>query len=183
MEKMICLECGHSFNFDKSKECPICKNSNEKLLLKPIEVKDIDNKLGLGDEKIKMSIKKLLVDKTHSVAYIKLCAKMLEENGYMSLARSLEEIARRKSTIEMMLLDIYGIKDDLRLNLNNVLMRAEEDVKHSYLISQMAKDNNEEELYNLMKDLVKEEALNLTLLNGVLKDYLKEDIEKKELIN
>ena len=83
----------------------------------------------------------------------------------------------------MMLLDIYGIKDDLRLNLNNVLMRAEEDVKHSYLISQMAKDNNEEELYNLMKDLVKEESLNLTLLNGVLKDYLKEDIEKKELIN
>lgn len=176
MNKMICLSCGYSFDFSENKECPICKNSSDKLMIKPIEIEDFNNGLGICDnEELKMNVKKLLVDKTHSVAYIKLCAKQLEENGHMSLASVLEEIARRKASVEMELLNIYGLRDDIRLNLNNILMRAEEDVKHSYIISKMAKEKNNEELFNVMNDLVKKEAINLASLNGVLREYLKEN--------
>ena len=97
----------------------------------------------------------------------------------MSLALSLEEIARRKASVESKLLEIYGLRDDLRLNLNNILMRAEEDVKHSYLIAGMAKDNND--LYNVMYDLAKEEAINLASLNGVLKEFLDRKFDKINL--
>ena len=176
MKRMICLECGYNFDFTKSKECPICKNDDEKYLLKSIELEEYPiNKLGIcDDEELRKAVKSLLEEKTHSSAYIKVCGRELERTGYMYLGLALEEIALRKQNIETDLLECYGIKNDIRLNLNNILKRAEADVIHANKIAELAKDKKNDEVYNLLHELAKHEASNLAALNGVLLKYIKE---------
>ena len=58
--KMICLECGHSFDNLNSKECPICKNEKDEMLLKSIEINNYQmHKIGIcHDEEIKKEVKR-----------------------------------------------------------------------------------------------------------------------------
>lgn len=179
MNKMICLECGFSFNADENKECPICKTNDDKMLLKSIDFNKFQmHKLGIcNDEEIRMEVKKLLDSKNHSVAYIKVCAMDLERKGFMHLALALEEIAKRKAYMEALLLEAFGMKDDFRMNMNNILIRAEQDVIHSAEIAKMAKIKNDDAIHDLMHEMAKDEASNLASLNGVLRRYL---IENKQ---
>ena len=177
---MICLECGFSFDASKNKECPICNTSDEKMLLKSIDFNKYQmHKLSIcNDEEIRREVKKLLDSKNHSVAYIKVCAKDLERKGYMHLALALEEIARRKACIEALLLEAFGMKDDFRMNMNNILIRAEQDVIHSADIARMAKEKKDDAIHDLMHEMAKNEASNLASLNGVLKRYILESKEE-----
>ena len=110
--------------------------------------------LGLANsEDIKYEIKKYLDNKTHSSAYIKVCSMELKRLGYMELSMALEKIAESKMHFEAVLMEAFGIKDDIRLNLNNVLIRAEEDVVFARKIELLAKDHNEHEVYTLMHEL------------------------------
>ena len=75
---------------------------------------------------------------------------------------------------EAALMEAFGMKDDVRLNLNNVLIRAEEDVKFAKKIEKLALEKEELEVYSLMHELVKSEATNLTCIMSILNKYLKE---------
>lgn len=180
MTKMICLECGHIFNSEENKFCPICKNTEDKTLLKSLDFKDYKMH-GLGickDEEIKYEVKNFLDSKTHSAAYIKLCAKELERMGYMHLSVALEKIAHRKVAYESMLMEVFGVKDDIRLNLNNVLMKAEEDVKFASKIAKLAKQKDDDAVHDLMHEMARSEAENLTAIMGILDRFLIESQPK-----
>ena len=132
--------------------------------------------LGLANnEEIKYEIKKYLDNKTHSSAYIKVCAMELKRLGHMELSLALDKIAESKMQFEAVLMEAFGMKDDIRLNLNNVLMRAEEDVVFARKIELLAKDNNEHEVYTLMHELAKTEAENLAALMGIVGKVAEED--------
>ncbi|MDE7384854.1 MAG: hypothetical protein K2M84_03740, partial [Anaeroplasmataceae bacterium] len=125
--------------------------------------------LGLANnEELKYEIKKYLDNKTHSSAYIKVCAMELKRLGHMELSVALDKIAESKMCFEAVLMEAFGMKDDIRLNLNNVLMRAEEDIVFARKIELLAKDNNEHEVYTLMHELAKTEAENLAALMGIV---------------
>ncbi len=66
------------------------------------------------------------------------------------------------------------MKEDIRLNLNNVLVRAEEDVELAKKIADLAMEKKEWEVYNLMHELAKTEAENLSALMGILNRMLKD---------
>ena len=132
--------------------------------------------LGLANnEEIKYEIKKYLDNKTHSSAYIKVCAMELKRLGHMELSIALDKIAESKMQFEAVLMEAFGMKDDIRLNLNNVLMRAEEDVVFARKIELLAKDNNEHEVYTLMHELAKTEAENLAALMGIVGKVAEDD--------
>lgn len=71
-------------------------------------------------------------------------------------------------------MEAFGIKDDIRLNLNNVLIRAEEDVVFARKIELLAKDHNEHEVYTLMHELAKTEAENLAALMGITSQIMED---------
>ncbi|MDE6660320.1 MAG: hypothetical protein K2J93_00665 [Anaeroplasmataceae bacterium] len=132
--------------------------------------------LGLANnEEIKYEIKKYLDNKTHSSAYIKVCAMELKRLGHMELSIALDKIAESKMQFEAVLMEAFGMKDDIRLNLNNVLMRAEEDVVFARKLELLAKDNNEHEVYTLMHELAKTEAENLAALMGIVGKVAEDD--------
>lgn len=131
--------------------------------------------LGLTtNEELKNQIKAYLDNKTHSCAYLKVCASELKRLGFLSLGLAMEDIAYKKMNYEAALMEAFGMKDDLRLNLNNVLIRAEEDVKFAKEIEKLAKEKEELEVYSLMHELAKSEATNLTCIMSILDKYLKE---------
>lgn len=131
--------------------------------------------LGLANsEDIKYEIKKYLDNKTHSSAYIKVCSMELKRLGYMELSMALEKIAESKMHFEAVLMEAFGIKEDIRLNLNNVLIRAEEDVVFARKIELLAKDHNEHEVYTLMHELAKTEAENLAALMGITSQIMED---------
>ncbi|MDE5545884.1 MAG: hypothetical protein K2I88_00310, partial [Anaeroplasmataceae bacterium] len=123
-------------------------------------------------------IKKYLDNKTHSSAYIKVCAMELKRLGHMELSVALDKIAESKMCFEAVLMEAFGMKDDIRLNLNNVLMRAEEDIVFARKIELLAKDNNEHEVYTLMHELAKTEAENLAALMGIV-NRVSEDSQER----
>ena len=135
--------------------------------------------LGLANnEELKYEIKKYLDNKTHSSAYIKVCAMELKRLGHMELSVALDKIAESKMCFEAVLMEAFGMKDDIRLNLNNVLMRAEEDIVFARKIELLAKDNNEHEVYTLMHELAKTEAENLAALMGIV-NRVSEDSQER----
>ena len=79
-----------------------------------------------------------------------------------------------KLNFEAMLMEAFGMKEDIRLNLNNVLVRAEEDVELAKKIADLAMEKKEWEVYNLMHELAKTEAENLSALMGILNRMLKD---------
>ena len=174
--KMICLECGYSFNYDENKECPICKSKDEDKMLRSIDFSDFHmHKIGIcNQDELKMQVKELLEKQNHSVAYMKVCGYELERLGYMDLSMSINEIAKRKANMEALVLEAYGIKDEIRVNLNNIIVKATEDVKLANLIAKHAKEKNNDALHDLMHEMAKNEATNLAVLNGILKKYLVE---------
>lgn len=177
---MICLECGHTFDAEEHHGCPICKNKEDGTLLKSFDFKNYKmHELGIcKDEEIKQEVKNFLDNKNHSAAYIKLCAKELERMGYMHLSLGLEEIAQRKVAYESVLMEAFGMKDDVRLNLNNVLIKAEEDVAFASKIATLAKQKNDDAVHDLMHEMAKSEAENLAAMMGILDRYLIESREK-----
>lgn len=125
--------------------------------------------LGLASsEKVKYEIKAYLDNKTHSSAYIKVCAMELKRLGHFELSLALEEIAKQKMCFEAILMEAFGMKEDIRLNLNNVLIRAEEDVALARKIELLAKDEQDHEVYTLMHEVAKTEAENLAALMGIV---------------
>lgn len=135
--------------------------------------------LGLTtDEELKYEIKDYLDNKTHSCAYLKVCASELRRLGHAPLALALEDIAYKKMNYEATLMEAFGMKEDVRLNLNNVLIRAEEDVKFAKKIEELALNKKEYEVYSLMHELVKSEASNLTCIMMILDKVLKETKDK-----
>lgn len=135
--------------------------------------------LGIANnEELKYEIKKYLDNKTHSSAYIKVCAMELKRLGRMELSVALEIIAESKMHFEAVLMEAFGMKDDIRLNLNNVLMRAEEDVVFARKIELLAKDTDEHEVYTLMHELAKTEAENLAALMGIVNKVIEDAQEK-----
>ncbi len=138
----------------------------------------LKDSLKLGSIKnpcVKEQVKKYLDNKTHSAAYIKLCAMELKRLGKMELALALEEIAKNKMENEAILMEAFGFKDNLRLHLDNIINRANEDVKLAYEISKLAKDHLEEETYILLYQLAQKESENLEALKGILDKILKKD--------
>ncbi len=133
------------------------------------------HELGIAkNEDLKYEIKSYLDNKTHSSAYIKVCAMELKRLGHMELSLALESIAYSKLNFEAMLMEAFGMKEDIRLNLNNVLVRAEEDVELAKKIADLAMEKKEWEVYNLMHELAKTEAENLSALMGILNRMLKD---------
>ncbi len=180
MTKMICLECGHEFDAEVSSECPICKNHNQETLLKTIDTNSYKmHDLGVcKSEDLKKEVKNFLNNKTHSSAYIKLCSRQLERMGYMHLSLVLDRIAIRKMEAETTLMEAFGVKEDVRLNLNNVLIRAQEDIEFADKIAKLSKNRQEEEIHDLMHEMAKTEAENLSAILGVLNRYLIESSEQ-----
>ncbi len=133
--------------------------------------------LGLAkSEDLKYEIKKYLDNKTHSSAYIKVCAMELKRMGQMEMSLALEKIAESKMHFEAVLMEAFGMKEDVRLNLNNVLIRAEEDVVFARKIEMLAKENKEHEVYTLMHELAKTEAENLAALMGIVNRVIEDRI-------
>lgn len=133
------------------------------------------NALDLGisnNPRVKDEIKDYLDNKTHSSAYIKLCAIEAKRLGRMDLSLALEEIAKSKMENEALLMEYFGVKDDLRLHLNNVIIKATEDVEFASKIANLSKENNEEEAIYLLSCLAIKEADNLEALKGILKQYI-----------
>lgn len=118
---------------------------------------------------VKEQVKKYLDNKTHSTAYIKLCAIEAKRMGKMELAMALEEIAKSKMENEAVLLEAFGMKEDIKLHLDNIIIRATEDVKLADEISKLARDHLEEETYTLLYQLAKKESENLEALKGITK--------------
>ena len=73
-------------------------------------------------------------------------------------------------------MEAFGMKEDVRLNLNNVLIRAEEDVVFARKIEMLAKENKEHEVYTLMHELAKTEAENLAALMGIVNRVIEDRI-------
>lgn len=135
--------------------------------------------LGLANnEEIKYEIKKYLDNKTHSSAYIKVCSMELKRLGYMELSVALDKIAESKMHFEAVLMEAFGMKEDIRLNLNNVLIRAEEDVVFARKIELLAKENQEDEVYTLMHELAKTEAENLAALMGIVNQIIENKLSE-----
>ncbi|MDE5715016.1 MAG: hypothetical protein K2I42_02680 [Anaeroplasmataceae bacterium] len=133
------------------------------------------HELGIAkSEDLKYEIKSYLDNKTHSSAYLKVCSNELKRLGHMDLSLVMESIAHAKLNFEAMLMEAFGMKEDIRLNLNNVLVRAEEDVKLARKIADLAMEKKEWEVYNLMYELAKTEAENLTAIMGVLNRMIKD---------
>ena len=53
-----------------------------------------------------------------------------------------------KAYMEALLLEAFGMKDDFRMNMNNILIRAEQDVIHSAEIAKMAKIKNDDAIHD-----------------------------------
>lgn len=164
-----CSICGNYFDKDKEAACPICGNNDEGYLLKSIEIEDEESK-----DDFKVKIKSYLGRKCHSAAYIKLCSKKLEELGYFDLAKELNDVAIKKLEYEAILLELLGVKDDIRLNLNNVISRAVEDVHLAKEISALEYMNNNEGIYSLMQRMKSDEEKNIFILNHIAKKCLHE---------
>ena len=133
--------------------------------------------LGLANsDELKYEIKKYLDNKTHSSAYIKVCSMEMKRLGFMQLSLALDKIAESKMYFEAVLMEAFGMKEDIRLNLNNVLIRAEEDVVFARKIELMAKEKDEHEVYTLMHELAKTEAENLAALMGIVNQVIEDRI-------
>lgn len=175
--KMICLVCGNTFNSEESPDCPICKNDNMEMLLKSIIINEcnIDKNEIICDENIKNEIEKKLKETQYSSAYIKLCAKKLEEDGLMYLSFALDQIALRKQQIESKLFELCSFKNDFKKYMDYVIIRAKEDVNHSNLIMSMCDDK----VKMLMEDLLKKELENLHALEKIFDIYI---FKKNEIL-
>ncbi len=167
--KYNCAICGNYFEKTKSELiCPICGNSDENYLLKAIEIEE-DKK-----DDIQERIKHFLSRKCHSAAYIKLCSKRMEELGQFDLAKELDIVAQKKLEYEAILLDMLGIKNDIRLNLNNVLTRAMEDVHIAEEIMKLEEKEDNESIIHLLKQMKADEEKNVFILNNIAKKCLTE---------
>lgn len=125
--------------------------------------------LGISDNPlIKDEVKAYLDRKTHSAAYIRLCGMEAKRLGKMELAVALNELAVSKTENEAMLMEAFGVKEDLRLNLSNVIIRATEDVAFASKIADLAKKKNECEAYAMLYQLAIKESENLEALKGIL---------------
>lgn len=167
--KYNCYICGSNFEEHDKLLCPICGNDDVNYLLKSIEIETDDNDEG------KEKIKKFLARKCHSSAYIKLCSRKLNDLGYYDLANELERIAIQKLDYEALLLEILGVKDDMRLNLNNVVTRAVEDVNLAKEISDLENMNNHEGIFETLSKMKIEEEKNIMVLSNIAKRYFNSD--------
>lgn len=137
-------------------------------------MKTITNSLELGisdNPLIKDEVKNYLDRKTHSAAYIRLCGMEAKRLGKMELSMALNELATAKMENEAILMEAFGVKEDLRLNLNNVILRATEDVAFANKIADLAKKKKEEDAYALLYQLAKNESDNLEALKGILSQF------------
>ncbi len=167
--KYSCSICGTYFEGEnKNLICPICGNSDTNYLLKSIEIED-DKK-----DDIKEKVKYFLSRKCHSAAYIKLCSKKLEDLGYFELAQELNIVAQKKLEYEAVLLEILGVKDDIRLNLNNVVTRAIEDLYLAKEITELENKDDNEGIFSLLKQMKYDEEKNIFILNNIAKKCLYE---------
>lgn len=167
--KYSCSICGNYFE-DKNKKliCPICGNTDENYLLKSIEIEE--NK----KDNIKEKLRFFLSRKCHSAAYIKLCSKKLEDLGYFDLAKELDVVAQKKLEYEAVLLEMLGVKDDIRLNLNNVVSRAMEDLHLAKEITDLEKKEDNEGIFSLLEKMKYDEEKNVFILNSIAKKCLYE---------
>ena len=178
MKRYHCLECGHIFELKDELLCPICKNSKEELLLKTIEIEEvvknsrIPNYLNT-DKELRDKLEHFTKRRNHSSAYLKVCSKKLIELGYFELALMLERIALSKLDVETKLISALGVTDDMRLNLNNLIAKAIEDVKLAKELEELAKIKHDEDIYRLLNSVAVEETINLVTLNTILDQLLK----------
>jgi rubrerythrin len=182
MKRYHCLECGHIFELKDKLMCPICKNSKEELLLKTIEIKEVVESAGLPnykntDKELRDKLEHFTKRRNHSSAYLKVCAYKLIELGYFDLALILERIAVSKLDVETKLIDALGVTDNMRLNLNNLITKAIEDVKLAKELEELAKIKHDDEIYKLLNSVAIEEACNLVTLNTVLDKLIKKENE------
>lgn len=125
--------------------------------------------LGISDNPlIKDEVKAYLDQKTHSAAYIRLCGMEAKRLGKMELSMALNELAASKMENEAILMEAFGIKEDIRLNLNNVIIRATEDVAFAKKIADLAQKKHESEAYAMLHQLAIKESENLEALKGIL---------------
>lgn len=163
--KYSCYICGSNFDMNDKLTCPICGNNDNNYLLKTIEIED--NK----DDELKDRIKVFLSRKCHSSAYIKLCAIKLKDLGHFELANELERIAVQKLDYEALLLEILGVTEDVRMNLNNVVTRAVEDVNLAKEISRLEEVNDNEAICEILSNMKHEEEKNVVALSNIAKRY------------
>lgn len=162
--KYSCSICGAYFESNNDKiKCTICGNDDESYLLKSIEIEDSK------ENDIKEKLKIYLSRKCHSAAYIKLCSKKLEELGYFELSKELDIVAQKKLEYEALILEIIGVKDDIRLNLNNVISRAIEDLNLAKEISDLEHQENNEAIFSLLNKMKIDEEKNIFILNTIAK--------------
>lgn len=168
--KYSCSICGTYFENDNHKNliCPICGNNDTNYLLKSIEIEDEKK------DDVKEKVKYFLSRKCHSAAYIKLCSKKLEELGYFDLSQELNIVAQRKLEYEAILLEILGVKDDIRLNLNNVVTRAIEDLYLAKEITELENKDDNEGIFSLLQQMKCDEEKNIFILNNIAKKCLYE---------
>ncbi|MBO5711555.1 MAG: hypothetical protein J6R47_01835, partial [Acholeplasmatales bacterium] len=184
MKRYHCLECGHIFELKDELLCPICKNSKEELLLKTIEIEEvvknsrIPNYLNT-DKELRDKLEHFTKRRNHSSAYLKVCSKKLIELGYFELALMLERIALSKLDVETKLISALGVTDDMRLNLNNLIAKAIEDVKLAKELEELAKINEQIEALKSELDETKDEYIQalLDLLERMARtEYLTPDV-------
>lgn len=170
MKKYNCTICGHFFelNDDNDTCCPICGTNDKEYLLEALEIED------KSKDELREVLGTYLKRKCHSAAYIKLCSKKLEELGYYELSKELDMVAQKKLEYEAILLELFGVKNDIRLNLNNVVTRAIEDVYLANKITELEKKNHNDDIFNLLKNLKHEEEKNIFVLNCIAKKCLHE---------
>lgn len=162
--KYSCSICGTYFDTDDDNvKCSICGNDDQDYLLKAIEIENMNSK------NVKEKLKKYISRKCHSAAYIKLCSKKLEDLGYFELARELDIVALKKLEYEAFILEILGVKDDIRLNLNNVISRAIEDLNLAKEISDLEHQENNEGIYSLLNKMKADEEKNIFILSTIAK--------------
>ncbi len=177
MKRFHCLECGQTFEAKGELVCPICKNNKEELILKTIEIEDTINNAGIPsyknmDRELKNKLEHYMKRRNHSSAYLKVCAVKLIELGYMDLGLILERIATAKLNVETKLINAIGVTEDMRLNINNLIAKALEDVKLAKELEDLAKVKGNEDVYRLLNSVVIEEAFNLIQLNVALDKLL-----------
>lgn len=167
--KYSCSICGNYFEGEaKNLICPICGNHDENYLLKTIEISDEKK------DDVKEKIKYFLSRKCHSAAYIKLCSKKMEELGYFDLSKELDLVAQKKLEYEALLLEILGVKNDIRLNLNNVITRAVEDMYLAKEITALENKDDNEGIFSLLQKMKYDEEKNIFILNNIAKKCLYE---------